>query len=98
MSKIKKVVYGILFCIALKLLLIILGVYASYNALRIKDFTLHFYKIDTSLTMVVLADLHDYEFGPNNQKLVDQVAKENPMIIFLQTIFYTNAEIGELAI
>ena len=83
MSKIKKVVYGILLCIALMLLLIVLGIYVSYNTLKINDFTLHSSKIDTPLTMVVLADLHDYEFGSNNQKLVDQVAKQQPDAILM---------------
>ncbi|MGI6018956.1 MAG: metallophosphoesterase [Marvinbryantia sp.] len=41
------------------------------------------YKIKQKFRVVQLTDLHNYQFGPKNQRLIKKIVKEEPDVIFL---------------
>lgn len=59
------------------------SIYSSYNHLVVNEFELSSEKINSTLKLVLLADLHNHEFGENNAKLVTGVEAQNPDLILL---------------
>ncbi len=67
----------------LVIMIFVFGVIISVDINRfvIRDYTVYSDKIDKELNMVVLADLHDKEFGKDNYKLIDAIKRLDPDII-----------------
>lgn len=70
----------------LSLIILILGGYLIFQALGNHHFEITYYhlaseKIDTSIKVVVLSDLHNVEFGEQNKELIEAVRKEQPDFI-----------------
>ena len=68
-----------LFCI----LIILAGaeIYCSYNCLKTTSYLITTDKIRDSVTICLLADLHDHRFGDKNSELVEAVRETNPDLI-----------------
>lgn len=71
------------------LLIIGLGIsiYVSYNCLTVREFTYSAGKPLQDLKLIVLADLHDHEFGEKNEKLIEMVRQQEPDLILLDGDF-----------
>lgn len=70
----------------LVIILIVLSVcgyelYMSNYGLTVSNYTVSDSRIEEDIRMVVLADLHNREFGENNQRLISLVKEQNPDII-----------------
>lgn len=68
--------------LGLAVLLLGTTLYQSANGLTVSHYTQEADLQDT-LRVVQLSDLHNSEFGPGNQRLVERVAQEQPDLIFL---------------
>lgn len=55
----------------------------SNNVLHTRNYTIKSNKIDEPVTVVQLADLHNYSFGYENQELVELVLEQDPDIIVI---------------
>lgn len=66
------------------ILIVLLGIdlYRSKECLTVSSYTVSAEQIAEEIQMVVLADLHNHEFGKENQKLLEEVKKQNPDVIF----------------
>ena len=58
-------------------------IYQSQYSLICSSYQIHSDKIDTSIQILQLTDLHNCEFGENNQKLIDRLANQTPDLILL---------------
>lgn len=70
-------------CIVLFLAGCAVSVICSYTCLEVTQFQTTSEKIDGQVRLVILADLHNHEFGKNNQKLIEKVAKQEPDLILM---------------
>lgn len=75
---------SILICLILAVCLILyFGLfYISRHGLQVSVYDLPS-NIDEPIRIVQLTDLHNSEFGPGNQRLIDAVTQQNPDLIFL---------------
>ena len=64
-------------------IIIIQGIWESYNILEINGYPFHTSKASNSFKIVVIADLHDHEFTSGNLRLVDKIRTENPDLILM---------------
>ena len=61
----------------------ITSVICSYTCLKETYFQIDSYKIAKPIRLVVLADLHNHEFGKNNQKLIKRVREQKPDLVLM---------------
>lgn len=70
-------------CISLILAGCAASVICAYTCLEVTQFQTTSKKIIDPVRLVILADLHNHEFGENNQKLIENVAKQKPDLILM---------------
>ena len=72
----------ILFLVLLLGIYILVSLWVSVNLLTVREFTAEF---DTGhpIRAVVIADLHDHEFGGDNEELVKKIKEVNPDLILM---------------
>ena len=80
MSKSKKYIIAI---IILLLAWIFTSIWASYFFIETTYFEYKSQKLQGKVRAVVLADLHDHEFGEFNEKLISKVEEEDPDVILI---------------
>lgn len=71
-----------IFCI-LFFSMIGISVYISYNSLRTTSYIIKSDKIKEHVTICFLADLHDYQFGNKNNRLVKRLQEIQPDLILM---------------
>jgi predicted MPP superfamily phosphohydrolase len=59
------------------------GIYISYNRLKTTEYRVRSEKIGDSVTICLLADLHDHRFGEQNRELVERAAQTEPDLILI---------------
>ncbi len=72
--------------ICILLLLVIyaaVSVWVSENHLVVNEYEFTTDKITQKITLLVIADLHDHEFGTGNESLVQKIEQQNPDLILL---------------
>ena len=62
-------------------LFLIVDIYVSYHWLRTVSYVIASDKVADTVTICLLADLHDHRFGDKNSKLVEAVRETNPDLI-----------------
>lgn len=75
-------------CGILLLLAVLTGVcaweiYRSYHGLEEQEYTIRSDKVDAPVTLAVISDLHDHEFGQNNEELVEKIRNIDPDVILM---------------
>lgn len=80
--KVKKIK---IFLVILAILIIssLISIWLSYNWLTVSNFTVKGSQIKQSFRIVLLSDLHDYEFNDGNVKLTEKVKEQSPDLIIL---------------
>lgn len=75
--------------IVIILLIFFIGVnlWASSNFLSVNQYELETDKAAQEITLVVLSDLHDHEFGTGNERLVQKIEEQSPDLILLDGDF-----------
>ena len=79
----KKIVKILLIIIAILLLACLTSIWLSYNWLTISNYTVTSSKIAEPFRMVLISDLHDHQFGKNNEKLVEKIREQSPDLIII---------------
>lgn len=62
-------------------LFLIADIYVSYNCLRTVSYLIETEQIQDTVTICLLADLHDHRFGDRNSELVEAVRETDPDLI-----------------
>ena len=70
-------------CFIVITIMIFSEVWISYTRLQINEFSYSPAKRTDSLTVLVIADLHNHEFGSGNTKLVDKIQAQNTDLILM---------------
>lgn len=60
-----------------------LSIYMSANCLTVNTYLWETDRISGEVKLVVLSDLHDHEFGEENERLVEKVKEQSPDLILL---------------
>lgn len=79
----KKIVKILLIIIAILLLACLTSIWLSYNWLTVSNFTVTSSKIAEPFRMVLISDLHDHQFGKNNEKLAEKIREQSPDLIII---------------
>lgn len=79
----KKVIRAM--CVALLALIIVclISIWISYNWLTVSEFTVTSSKITKPFRMVLISDLHDHQFGSNNETLSEKIREQSPDLIIV---------------
>lgn len=72
-------------CVALLALIIVclISIWISYNWLTVSEFTVTSSKITKPFRMVLISDLHDHQFGGNNETLSEKIREQSPDLIIV---------------
>lgn len=80
--------YRIIVTILLLLFVYIaVSIWVSSNYLLVKKYEFTTDKATQEITLVVLSDLHDHEFGNSNEQLVQKIGEQSPDLILLDGDF-----------
>lgn len=79
----KKVLKILLIIIPVLLLACLTSIWLSYNWLTVSNFTVTSSKIAEPFRMVLISDLHDHQFGKNNEKLAEKIQEQSPDLIII---------------
>jgi predicted MPP superfamily phosphohydrolase len=73
-----RIIFGVF--VIVFIIIIIVGL---NNQLTINEYNIHSNKIETSIKIVLLADLHSCSYGKSQQQLIEAISKQNPDIILM---------------
>ena len=65
------------------IILLVLGIIATYQGLVVRKYEIKSYKIKSNVRIVMLSDIHESTYGKNNKKLFDKIVSLSPDIICL---------------
>lgn len=75
-------------CISVLLVIyIVANIYMSGNYLVVNEYEFVTDKVTQEITLLVIADLHNHEFGDGNEELVQKIQQQNPDLILLDGDF-----------
>ena len=80
MKKIIKILVIILFILILACLA---SIWVSYNWLTVTHFTARSSKISEPFRIVLVSDLHEHQFGRDNEKLAEKIREQSPDLIII---------------
>ena len=80
MKKIIKILVIILFILILACLA---SIWVSYNWLTVTHFTVRSSKISEPFRIVLVSDLHEHQFGRDNEKLAEKIREQSPDLIII---------------
>lgn len=83
MARRKKVLIGILCLLVLGALFVGIEILISYKCLMVKEYAIESERIEESVKLVLISDLHDSEFGEKNQRLVEKIRDQKPDVLLL---------------
>ena len=90
MTKKKRILFISFIICMLVVLFCTFNIWSSYNWLTVNTFELETAKLDDELRVVVIADLHEHEFGGNNAKLIAEIKAQKPELILMVGDFVNN--------
>ncbi len=79
----KKVLKRVLVIFLILAVICAVDIWISYNVLTVSNFKVTSNKITASFRIVLISDLHDHQFGSDNEKLVEKIQEQYPDIIIL---------------
>ena len=80
MKKIIKILVIIFFILILACLA---SIWVSYNWLTVTHFTVRSSKISEPFRIVLVSDLHEHQFGRDNEKLAEKIREQSPDLIVI---------------
>ena len=57
--------------------------WASAHCLKVNEYRYPTQQVEEDITMVVISDLHEQEFGQGNYMLIEEIESQNPDVIFM---------------
>lgn len=79
----KKALKMILILFLVIILFVITEVIISYKCLTVTNYKIQSNKIKEDMKIVLISDLHDSQFGKDNQRLIDKIKKQHPDLILM---------------
>lgn len=79
----KRVLTGVLLLLILLTVYVLGSLWVSKNYLAVRKYTVHMDGNETGFRAVVIGDLHDHEFGEENETLVKTIEEQNPDLILM---------------
>lgn len=83
MARRKKVLIGGLCLLVVGALFVGIEILISYKCLMVKEYAIESERIEESVKLVLISDLHDSEFGEGNQRLVEKIRDQKPDVLLL---------------
>lgn len=71
------------FCVIALLLYVTFEIWSSSQWLSVEHFSMTSDKVQKSIRLVVLSDLHDVQFGEMNQELIDTIIGQKPDLVLI---------------
>ena len=79
----KKAIKLLLVILMVMILVCLISIWISYNWLTVSEFTVTSSKITKPFRMVLISDLHDHQFGSNNETLSEKIREQSPDLIIV---------------
>lgn len=81
--RVKKAIKLLLVILMVMILVCLISIWISYNWLTVSEFTVTSSKITKPFRMVLISDLHDHQFGSNNETLSEKIREQSPDLIIV---------------
>ena len=62
---------------------LVADIWTSAHCLKVNEYTYISPKVEEDITLVVIADLHEQEFGEGNQRLIEEIKAQSPDVIVM---------------
>lgn len=79
----KRALTGVLLLLILLTVYVLSSLWISKNHLAVREYTVHTGGNEAGFRAVVIGDLHDHEFGEENETLVKTIEEQNPDLILM---------------
>ena len=79
----KKVIRAMYVALLALIIVCLISIWISYNWLTVSEFTVTSSKITKPFRMVLISDLHDHQFGSNNETLSEKIREQSPDLIIV---------------
>ena len=80
-KKFKRKIIYLLLSLLIICFICIYEIYISYNSLEVNNYSITNSKINDSINVAIISDLHDNQLGENNKELIDKINSQSPDII-----------------
>ena len=82
-KKFKRKIIYLLLSLLIICFICIYEIYISYNSLEVNNDYIINTKINDSINVAIISDLHDNQLGENNKELIDKINSQSPDIILV---------------
>ena len=79
----KKVIKILVIILSILILACLASIWVSYNWLTVSHFTVQSSKISEPFRIVLISDLHEHQFGRDNEKLAEKIREQSPDLIII---------------
>ena len=79
----KKVIKILVIILSILILACLASIWVSYNWLTVTHFTVRSSKISEPFSIVLVSDLHEHQFGRDNEKLAVKIREQSPDLIII---------------
>lgn len=83
MKKMKKIIKILVIILFILILACLASIWVSYNWLTVSHFTVQSSKISEPFRIVLVSDLHEHQFGRDNEKLAEKIREQSPDLIII---------------
>ena len=83
MKKMKKTIKILVIIFFILILACLASIWVSYNWLTVTHFTVRSSKISEPFRIVLVSDLHEHQFGRDNEKLAEKIREQSPDLIVI---------------
>ena len=80
-KKFKRKIIYLLLSLLIICFICIYEIHISYNSLEVNNYSIANSKINDSINVAIISDLHDNQLGENNKELIDKINSQSPDII-----------------
>ena len=82
-KKFKKKIIYLLLSLLIICFICIYEIHISYNSLEVNNYSITNSKINDSVNVAIISDLHDNQLGENNKELIDKINSQSPDIVLV---------------
>ena len=79
----KKIIKILVIILLILILACLASIWVSYNWLTVTHFTVRSSKISEPFRIVLVSDLHEHQFGRDNEKLAEKIREQSPDLIII---------------
>ena len=79
----KKIIKRLVIILFILILACLVSIWVSYNWLTVTHFTVRSSKISEPFCIALVSDLHEHQFGRDNEKLAEKIREQSPDLIII---------------